>query len=210
MKNFKKTTQIILSVLVLSALILTLAACSSEPPALDEVKDDFAALVEASYEINGIVFGDSVETYDRQDEEVIANGVYRNVPDGFYNYEFLTENNKYMTEDEIRAAALAVYSADYITSVLDACFNGFMDENGEAAIQPKYLNHTGKLMLNREYEVYVKGDRRYDLSTMEITKPSNAKIVNVTVDAIDGEERTKARLTFVLQDGEWRLDSPTY
>ena len=45
---------------------------------------------------------------------------------------------------------------------------------------------------------------------MEITKPSSAKIVNVTVDAIDGEERTKARLTFVLQGGEWRLDSPTY
>ena len=65
-------------------------------------------------------------------------------------------------------------------------------------------------MLNTEYEVYVKGDRRYDLDTMEIVKPSNGKIVNVSLDAIDGEERTKARLTFVLQDGEWRLDSPTY
>ena len=45
---------------------------------------------------------------------------------------------------------------------------------------------------------------------MEIVKPSNGKIVNVSLDAIDGEERTKVRLTFVLQDGEWRLDSPTY
>lgn len=204
-KKIKKAT----CLLLMSAVLLTVCSCS-KPPAIEEVKETFSALIEASYEINGIIFGDEVETYDRQDEEVIKNGIYYNVPDGFYNYEFLTENNKYQTEDEIREATLKVYSEDYISSVLDSCFNGFMDENGETAVQPKYLGHTGKLMLNTEYEVYVKGDRRYDLDTMEIVKPSNGKIVNVSLDAIDGEERTKARLTFVLQDGEWRLDSPTY
>ena len=207
---FKKITKRATCLLLLSAVLLTVCSCSTKPPAIEEVKETFSALIEASYEINGIIFGDAVETYDRQDEEVIKNGIYYNVPDGFYNYEFLTENNKYQTEDEIREATLKVYSEDYISSVLDSCFNGFMDENGETAVQPKYLGHTGKLMLNTEYEVYVKGDRRYDLDTMEIVKPSNGKIVNVSLDAIDGEERTKARLTFVLQDGEWRLDSPTY
>lgn len=207
---FKKITKKAICLLLMSAVLLTVCSCSTKPPAIEEVKETFSALIEASYEINGIIFGDEVETYDRQDEEVIKNGIYYNVPDGFYNYEFLTENNKYQTEDEIREATLKVYSEDYISSVLDSCFNGFMDENGETAVQPKYLGHTGKLMLNTEYEVYVKGDRRYDLDTMEIVKPSNGKIVNVSLDAIDGEERTRARLTFVLQDGEWRLDSPTY
>ncbi|MBQ4327340.1 MAG: hypothetical protein IJC32_02880 [Clostridia bacterium] len=207
---FKKITKKAICLLLMSAVLLTVCSCSTKPPAIDEVKETFSALIEASYEINGIIFGDEVETYDRQDEEVIKNGIYYNVPDGFYNYEFLTENNKYQTEDEIREATLKVYSEDYISSVLDSCFNGFMDESGETAVQPKYLGHTGKLMLNTEYEVYVTGDRRYDLDTMEIVKPSNGKIVNVSLDAIDGEERTKARLTFVLQDGEWRLDSPTY
>ena len=207
---FKKITKKAICLLLMSAVLLTVCSCSTKPPAIEEVKETFSALIEASYEINGIIFGDEVETYDRQDEEVIKNGIYYNVPDGFYNYEFLTENNKYQTEDEIREATLKVYSEDYISSVLDSCFNGFMDENGETAVQPKYLGHTGKLMLNTEYEVYVTGDRRYDLDTMEIVKPSNGKIVNVSLDAIDGEERTRARLTFVLQDGEWRLDSPTY
>lgn len=207
---FKKITKKAICLLLMSAVLLTVCSCSTKPPAIEEVKETFSALIEASYEINGIIFGDEVETYDRQDEEVIKNGIYYNVPDGFYNYEFLTENNKYQTEDEIREATLKVYSEDYISSVLDSCFNGFMDESGETAVQPKYLGHTGKLMLNTEYEVYVTGDRRYDLDTMEIVKPSNGKIVNVSLDAIDGEERTKARLTFVLQDGEWRLDSPTY
>lgn len=207
---FKKITKKAICLLLMSAVLLTVCSCSTKPPAIEEVKETFSALIEASYEINGIIFGDEVETYDRQDEEVIKNGIYYNVPDGFYNYEFLTENNKYQTEDEIREATLKVYSEDYISSVLDSCFNGFMDESGETAVQPKYLGHTGKLMLNTEYEVYVTGDRRYDLDTMEIVKPSNGKIVNVSLDAVDGEERTKARLTFVLQDGEWRLDSPTY
>ena len=210
MKSNKKITRNLIIVHLFAALLLTVCSCSSEPPALDEVKDEYAALIEASYEINGIVFGDDVETYDRKDEEVIKNGVYYDVPEGFYNYEFLTENNKYRTEDEIRDAALKVYSEDYILSVLDSCFEGFMDDNGETAVQPKYLNYTGRLMLNTEYEVYVVGDRRYDFDTMEITKPSSAKIVNVTLDALDGDERTSTRLTFVLQDGEWRLDSPTY
>ena len=207
---FKKITKKAICLLLMSAVLLTVCSCSTKPPAIEEVKETFSALIEASYEINGIIFGDAVETYDRQDEEVIKNGIYYNVPDGFYNYEFLTENNKYQTEDEIREATLKVYSEDYISSVLDSCFNGFMDESGETPVQPKYLGHTGKLMLNTEYEVYVTGDRRYDLDTMEIVKPSNGKIVNVSLDAIDGEERTKVRLTFVLQDGEWRLDSPTY
>ena len=207
---FKKITKKAICLLLMSAVLLTVCSCSTKPPAIEEVKETYSALIEASYEINGIIFGDEVETYDRQDEEVIKNGIYYDVPDGFYNYEFLTENNKYQTEDEIREATLKVYSEDYISSVLDSCFNGFMDESGETAVQPKYLGHTGKLLLNTEYEVYVTGDRRYDLDTMEIVKPSNGKIVNVSLDAIDGEERTKARLTFVLQDGEWRLDSPTY
>ena len=207
---FKKITKKAICLLLMSAVLLTVCSCSTKPPAIEEVKETYSALIEASYEINGIIFGDEVETYDRQDEEVIKNGIYYDVPDGFYNYEFLTENNKYQTEDEIREATLKVYSEDYISSVLDSCFNGFMDESGETAVQPKYLGHTGKLMLNTEYEVYVTGDRRYDLDTMEIVKPSNGKIVNVSLDAIDGEERTKARLTFVLQDGEWRLDGPTY
>ena len=207
---FKKITKKAVCLLLLSAVLLTVCSCSTKPPAIEEVKETFSGLIEASYEINGIIFGNAVETYDRQDEEVIKNGIYYNVPDGFYNYEFLTENNKYQTEDEIREATLKVYSEDYISSVLDSCFNGFMDESGETAVQPKYLGHTGKLMLNTEYEVYVTGDRRYDFDTMEIVKPSNGKIVNVSLDAIDGEERTKARLTFVLQDGEWRLDGPTY
>ena len=189
---------------------MSLCSCGSEPPALGDVKDDFVALIEASYEINGIVFGDDIETYERDNEEVIKNGTYYNVDDGFYNYEFLTENNKYRSEDEIRAAALAVYSEDYISSVLDACFDGFMDENGDTAVQPKFLSYTGMLMLNTEYQVYVSGDRRYDFDTMEIASPSNAKLVNVTIDAIDGDERSQTRLTFVLQDGQWRLDSPTY
>ena len=209
MKIQRKIAKISAVSLVIS-LLVSLFSCTSKPPALDEVKDEFTALIEASYEINGIIFGDDMETYGRDDEEVVANGVYYNVPDGYYNYEFITENNKYRTEDEIREATLKVYSEDYISSVLDSCFEGFMDENGETAVQPKYLNYTGMLMLNREYEVYVDGDRRYDFDTMEIAEPSNAKIVNVTLDAIDGEERTQARLTFVLQDGEWRLDSPTY
>lgn len=207
---FKKITKKAVCLLLMSAVLLTVCSCSTKPPAIEEVKETFSGLIEASYEINGIIFGNAVETYDRQDEEVIKNGIYYNVPDGFYNYEFLTENNKYQTEDEIREATLKVYSEDYISSVLDSCFNGFMDESGETAVQPKYLGHTGKLMLNTEYEVYVTGDRRYDFDTMEIVKPSNGKIVNVSLDAIDGEERTKARLTFVLQDGEWRLDGPTY
>ena len=73
---FKKITKKAICLLLMSAVLLTVCSCSTKPPAIEEVKETFSALIEASYEINGIIFGDEVETYDRQDEEVIKNGIY--------------------------------------------------------------------------------------------------------------------------------------
>ncbi len=191
-------------------MILTFCSCQSDPPTIDEVRDTFTELIEGSYEVNGILFGDSLPVYERDRDFAQQNGIYYDVPDGYYNYEFITEESKYQTEDEIRERALEIYSEDYISPVLDSCFNGFMDDAGAAAVQPKYLTYMGRLMRNSEYQTYATDRRTYDCSTMEIIKPSNGKIVNVMLDANDGEQASKVQLTFILQDGEWRLDSPTY
>ncbi len=210
MKIAKRLIKAAILTLLVTAMAFCLCSCQGKPPALEEVQDIYTELIEGSYEINGILFGASMATYSRDSEYAQKSGLYNNVPDGYYCYEFISDENKYQTEDEIRERALEIYSRDYISSVLDSCFNGFMDEAGEAAVQPKYLTYMGKLMLNTEYEVYVKTERRYDCSTMEIVKPSNGKIVNVQLDAADGETVEKVQLTFVLEDGQWRLDSPTY
>ncbi len=210
MKRVKTMIKSTVCALLAAVTVFGLCSCQGKPPALEEVKDTYTELIEGSYEINGILFGDSMATYSRDSEYAQKSGLYTNVPDGYYCYEFIAEENTYQTEDEIRERALEIYSEDYISSVLDSCFNGFMDDAGDAAVQPKYLSYMGRLMLNTEYEVYVKSERRYDCSTMEIIKPSNGKIVNIQLDATDGETTSKVQLTFVLENGEWRLDSPTY
>ena len=49
-------------------LALSVAACGASAPDLGEVKDELKSLIEASYEINEIFFGEGLETYARGGE----------------------------------------------------------------------------------------------------------------------------------------------
>lgn len=51
--------------LLIAALLLSLCGCGSKAPSLDEVKDTFCALIDASREVNDIFFGAGLPTYPR-------------------------------------------------------------------------------------------------------------------------------------------------
>ena len=69
MKRSRKLKGIIGALVCALLLPLCLAACASEPPALEDVRDRFTQLIEASYEVNDIFFGEGLPTYDREDEQ---------------------------------------------------------------------------------------------------------------------------------------------
>jgi hypothetical protein len=55
-------------------------------------------------------------------------------------------------------------------------------------------------------------ERIYDYSTMKIVEPSVADYVNVSVESYSLSDPTvrEVFLSFVYENGNWYLDSPTY
>ena len=69
------------------------------------------------------------------------------------------------------------------------------------------------LMQSNTYPPLVKETRIFDFSTAKVVKPGSKKLVNIEVETYlesSPDERITVRITMVLVDGEWYLDSGTY
>ena len=201
---------------ILLLLPTALTACG-KAPALEEVYDDFAALIEASYEINDVFFGEGLPTHDRDGAYAIENFIYFGF-EGYDTYEFVTAESPYSCLEDIQYAAAAVYSADYLEEISTMAFVGYADENTGAVSTARYLESPEGYLLRYAFGDtdpfnILPGKRRYNMDTMEIVRPSSANSVNVKVDSYllgEEDEILSVTLRFVLEDGEWRLDTPTY
>lgn len=144
-------------------------------------------------------------------------------------YDVVRLDGKYIDVAAIKAAAEAVYSADYLSSVYSSVFDGIrsdFSDSSSSVLLARYIEEAGEeggivyLRKSNVVEALYTEHRTYDYETMQIAKPYNADRVNVTVEAngtyfssetkqIEHGKHT-VRLSFVLENGVWRLDSPTY
>ena len=142
------------------------------------------------------------------------------------DYDYVSAESKYQTVEQIKAAAEEVYSKDYLEStVYTSLFTGAIVDAGEsvslAGLSARYIEYmdtasadsTMFLMQSNTYEPLIKETRIYDFSTAKVVKPGNAKLVNIEVETYlpsSPDVRLTVRVTMVLQDGQWYLDSGTY
>ena len=142
------------------------------------------------------------------------------------DYDYVSAKSEYQTVAQIKAAAEEVYSKDYLEStVYTSLFTGAIVDAGEsvslAGLSARYIEYmdtvsadsTMFLMQSNTYEPLIKETRIYDFSTAKVVKPGNAKLVNIEVETYlpsSPDVRLTVRVTMVLQDGEWYLDSGTY
>ena len=198
----------LLAILSALAVLLTLTACGSPPPA-DELRAIAEPLIEASHEVNDIFFGEGLPAITRDSQFAADNHLYFMDEGG--NYDYITEDCPYQHTDQIKAAAEAVYSADYLTSIYETMFVGLADENA-GILYARYLDTERGLMKSNIIKPLFNKTRIYDYDSMTVIKPSNARFVNLEFDThLEGEsEILRVRLTLVNENGAWRLDSPTY
>ena len=137
---------------------------------------------------------------------------------GYESYEIVKENTEYFDVQAIMEAAEKVYSADYLDGVYTMAFDGYADSATGVVTTARYLMDNTTLLR------YAYGDedsfdfldgkqRRYHFDTMKITRPSRKNYVSLSIDSYlvgDEDNILNVTLRFVLQDGEWYLDSPTY
>ncbi len=150
------------------------------------------------------------------------------------HYDYVRVDCPYQDLESIQALAESVYTQGYLKGdnwkegdlayggVYAAMFDGFA--MGTEIIYARYRIDDSidgfYLLKSNEFEPYFTEHKTYDYSTMKIVRPSKAELVNVEITAngryIDYEnfevktgEHT-VTLTFVFENGEWRLDTPTY
>ena len=85
----KKIIKIAACLFALAIISGSLASCS-QPPALDAVKDEFVALIEASVEVNNIFFGEGLPTYKRAEGD--GNLIYLEEHKAYYT--FITDGER--------------------------------------------------------------------------------------------------------------------
>ena len=208
----KKILALILALITIAAL----SACSAKPPVLDEVRDELVALVEGSYRINDIFFGEGLETYRRGGDYDKEHHIYSDDDYEFSAYEYVTSNSGYFFVETIKTDAEKIYTADYLQGIYTMAFDGYADENTGAVVTARYLDGEGWLMKyaygdNDPFNI-LPGKRIYDFDTMQIVKPSTDKYLNVEISShLEGESETLVvTLHFKLTENGWRLDGPTY
>lgn len=154
------------------------------------------------------------------------------LPDAFLppDYYFVRTDEVATSTSAIAELASKVYSEDYLADVFETLIGG-LDESAviiDEDFIPRYKEisdgESGKKYLvkasAKTCPPITTEVREYDLDSMTITKNSRKNFVSVEirsygtyVDIDAGEIKTGwsiVTLSFVKQNGEWRLDTPTY
>lgn len=218
-KQNRKQRKIIVAVISLSLALLVAVGglvYYMQIPKVDELYNRVVELVESSYRLNTVLYGEGLPVYAEDSTYAEISHLYfgSTVPLG---YEVVAEEYAlYGSVDEIKAAAERIYSNHYLeTIVYPAVFDGLAVEDGmggAAYSHAKIYEDNGKLYRDENTTVYLKnGLRVYDYTTMKVVFPSTPKHVIVTMDSwlpSNPDKIDSIKLHLRLQDdGLWYLDS---
>ena len=157
-----------------------------------------------AYEVEGYEYKKPEMYYDSTDPEY---------------YDYVRHDCKYTSIAQIKAAAEKIYSKDYLESIYEMMFIGSASDveyvDDATARYIEYADDEGNISLMKanDSKVFINEIRQYDFSTAKIVKPANAEYVTIEIESYlpsKPTERLTVKLSMILQDGEWMLDSATY
>ena len=199
----------ILSLLIVISLIFSMSSCSGKAPEIDGLSERFVYLIEESKELNVIFFGIGLPVYRRNSDLANRQMIYYNDSVSGYNRVVL-ENSKYLNVEDMKEAAEKIFSNEYLSELYESAFDGIMISDTNAYV--RFYDNTEWLYQNINAGEFSLSERIYDYSTMEIVNPSNSKYVTVSIESytLSDPTRKTVNLSFVYENGNWFLDSPTY
>ncbi len=209
----KKRISFCLILTLLAGMItLSSSSCSRYGPApeIDQVYDRIVEVIEASHEVNVLLFGAGLPTYPRGNDEDQLIHRYYSMRDESLVY--VTPYAKYATIEEMKAAIEKIYSKEYRESLFEANFTGYADADMTVSMPAKYSTDDRALYQNVYVDPLVTGTRVYDFAAMKIADGSNGKYIRVEIPSYPENspgEWTVTGLTFVYEEGNWYLDSPS-
>ena len=200
--------------ILLVVVIVLMASCCDAPrdpaPDIDEVYDRLVQVIEASHEVNVLLFGAGLPVYTRGDAEDELVHRYFGMSDE--SREFVTPYAKYNSIADMQAAIASVYSTEYRESLYESLFTGYAADEMSVMMPARFSEDEKFLYMSRYVDPLVKGVRVYDYASMEIVEYSHASRLRVSIMSYTEDHPDvwkKVYLSFVFENGDWYLDSPS-
>ncbi|GEM_PF-1019091 len=218
MKSKLKTRLIgaVLVLVMLSAVCCSLCSCLRQPaPQLDDVRAELIALIEGSADVNTVLFGTGLPVYLPGSEADTVLHLYdTDAPD----YYCVTYDCPIADTNTIRELARAVYASAYIDPILSVMLDGAIVSGGsdttqQVLLHADYADTAAGFMQSATRTVYITENRVYLYDTMVMQKKSTGLVLYVDVDTYlpsTPDEHLTVTLSFVQENGEWKLNTPTY
>lgn len=208
----KRIGRVFLILLILVTVIMSSCCDASREPApnIDEVYDRLVQVIEASHEVNVLLFGAGLPVYPRGDAEDLLVHRYYGVTDN--GQQFVTPYAKYASIAEMQTAIAAVYSTEYRESLYESLFTGFAADEMSVVMPARFSEDERFLYMSKYVDPLVDGVRVYDYASMEIISYSHSSRLRVSVNSYTEdrpEEWKRVYLSFVYENGDWYLDSPS-
>ena len=136
-------------------------------------------------------------------------------------YDYVRFDSEISSVAQIKEIAEKVYSKAYLEDIVyETLFIGAVSPEGTEleSLNARYIDRNDTdlgtvLMKSNTYETVSSDKRIFKYETAKIVRPSNKNTVNVTMDSYlesTPDDIVSVRITLIMQDGEWYLDSPTY
>ncbi len=150
-------------------------------------------LVEQSYELNVIYFGDGLDKQEAENE----NDLY--VP--------VAGSSNYTSKVELVRRTKEIFSQSYSASIIKTAFEGEMGAIGSTAVYARYIEFEDYLSVRRDIEGIEVA--KYDFTTTEILKNSKRFII-AKIKTTDTDAPQFVEITLINEENGWRIDSATY
>ena len=208
----KRILILLLALCLLGGTVFGLASCGrSDAPELEEVYDRLVQVMEASHEVNVLLFGVGLPTYARGDAEDEL--VHRYYGFGDESRVYVTPYAKYKSIEEMKTAIAAVYSTAYRESLYESLFTGYVADEMSVAMPARFSEDDRYLYASTYVTPLVEGVRVYDYASMEIVEyvrsTSRLRVSIRSYAENYPEEWRTVYLSFVYENGDWYLDSPS-
>ena len=188
MKNLLKIT--ILAVLAILTVACTVSCKSVEDKDAILIANN---LIQKSYELNVIYFGEGLDAQEPETEDDL--------------YAPVRGSSNYTSKLPLVERTREIFSTDYSSDIIKTAFEGEMGAVGSSAVYARYIEYDGYLSVRRDIDGIEVA--KYDYSTTELIKNSK-KFIRVKIKTTNLEKNEFVEITLINEENGWRIDSATY
>ena len=199
-----------LALLLAAVLVLSLTACGGSGLSRTEIRDTVQALVEQSYVLNDVYYGDGLPF--EEDEELVATmlGMTQDAEIKVY-YMPVSPAAPFLSEEEIRKATAAVFSPEMCQLLYEIAFSGVATGDEEQVSFARYIQQEDVLTVRLDLAASaLQVNRTYDFDNMTVLIDEGDRVRVEIPSIVEGEKSVNVRITVIKTADGWRLDSPTY